>query len=236
MDFMTSAAEIERYGRQLIMPEIGPGGQARLKAARVLIVGAGGLGCPAALYLTAAGVGHVTIADGDTVELSNLHRQILHTISGIGTPKATSAITALRKLNDEVIFEAVTDRISNFNVRSLVSQHSLVLDCTDNIESRYMLSDACVNAVVPLVSAGALKTEGHLTTYNLSGGPCYRCMYPSPPPRTAVTSCSEGGILGVVTGILGSMQALEAIKIIVGKPLGMTLRSKLLMFDAVRYK
>ncbi|PAA84720.1 hypothetical protein BOX15_Mlig022145g1 [Macrostomum lignano] len=206
--------EISRYSRQLIMPEIGVAGQMALKSSRVLIIGAGGLGCPAAIYLAAAGVGHIGIVDHDNVELSNLHRQILHTESAIGTPKAVSAAEQCRRLNSSITLEPITEKFTNKVAMNIVSRFDLVLDCTDNVATRYLINDACVLAGKPLVSGAALGFEGQLCVYNHRGGPCYRCLHPAPPPPETVVSCAEGGVLGLVPGIIGSMQALEAVKVI----------------------
>ncbi|VDI12833.1 adenylyltransferase and sulfurtransferase [Mytilus galloprovincialis] len=186
-----SNEQIGRYSRQLILPEIGVKGQLSLSSKSVLIVGAGGLGCPSAVYLAAAGVGRIGIVDYDEVELNNLHRQILHTEKRVGTPKSSS-------------------------VASSCTQYDVVLDATDNVATRYLLNDACILANKPLVSGSALRFEGQLTVYNYEGGPCYRCLYPKPPPPETVTNCSDGGVLGVIPGIIGCMQALEAIKICAG--------------------
>ncbi|GAB7344537.1 hypothetical protein MBLNU457_2363t1 [Dothideomycetes sp. NU457] len=220
------AADYQRYGRQMIMPEIGLRGQLRLKESKVLIIGTGGLGCPAAAYLAGAGVGTIGLVDGDTVEVSNLHRQILHTTSRVGTPKVESAKTYLEALNPMIEYNTYPHHLSPTTALDIMAQYSLVLDCTDNPTSRYLISDACVLARKPLVSASALRTDGQLIVLNnppalpgSPGGPCYRCVWPRPPPAESVVSCGEGGILGPVVGTMGLLQALEAIKIIVaGQP------------------
>ncbi|KAF2157669.1 Molybdopterin-synthase sulfurtransferase [Myriangium duriaei CBS 260.36] len=217
-----SADEYKRYGRQLIMPEVGLEGQLRLKSARVLIVGAGGLGCPAAAYLAGAGVGTLGLIDGDTVEASNLHRQIAHSTSRVGQTKVSSAIAFLRDLNPHVKYVAHDTHLVPQTALSVMQHYDLVLDCTDHPTSRYLISDACVLARKPLVSASALRTEGQLIVLNYpprppgdtAGGPCYRCVFPVPPPPESLTSCSEGGILGPVVGTMGVLQALEAIKLL----------------------
>ncbi|PNS17486.1 hypothetical protein CAC42_8029 [Sphaceloma murrayae] len=216
-----AADEYQRYGRQLIMPEVGLQGQMRLKASKVLVVGAGGLGCPAAAYLAGAGVGNLGIMDGDTVELSNLHRQIAHSTSRIGNPKVESAVEYLKDLNPKVRYISHQQNLTPDVALELFKQYDLILDCTDHPTSRYLISDACVLAGRPLVSASALRTEGQLIVLNNPpkpqgepGSPCYRCVWPTPPPPEAVVSCGEGGILGPVVGIMGVLQALEAIKII----------------------
>ncbi|KAI9745732.1 MAG: Urmylation protein [Claussenomyces sp. TS43310] len=218
-----SQEEYSRYGRQMIVPSIGIRGQLRLKEAKVLLVGAGGLGCPAALYLAGAGVGTIGIVDGDTVEVSNLHRQVLHNTSTCGKYKVESAFEYLRKLNPNIQYNGYCEHLSPENAVAIVSQYDIVLDCTDHPKSRYLISDACVLLCKPLISASALKTEGQLTVLNYpprpqadqSGGPCYRCVFPKPPPADQLVSCSDGGILGPVVGAMGVLQALEAIKLIV---------------------
>ncbi|KAI6351549.1 Urmylation protein [Pyricularia grisea] len=215
-------AEYDRYGRQLILPTVGIQGQLRLKAASVLIVGAGGLGCPASAYLAGAGVGTIGLVDGDTVEASNLHRQVAHGTSRVGMLKVDSAISYLRELNPLVKYNAHRTHLTPQNAESIVSGYDLVLDCTDHPTSRYLISDVCVLLRKPLVSASALRTDGQLIVLNTpaapqtdsSGGPCYRCVFPRPPPPDAVTSCGEGGILGPVVGVMGVLQALEGIRLV----------------------
>ncbi|KAF2277901.1 molybdopterin biosynthesis protein moeB [Westerdykella ornata] len=215
-------SEYKRYGRQLIMPEIGLQGQLRLKQASVLIVGVGGLGCPAAAYLVGAGVGTVGLIDGDVVEESNLHRQILHSTARVGMTKVDSAIVALSSLNPNVNLVAHPARLTPESSLSIMQDYDLVLDCTDNPASRYLISDTCVLLGKPLVSASALRTEGQLMVLNnpplppggANGGPCYRCIFPKPPAFETVVSCGEGGILGPVVGTMGVLQALETIKVL----------------------
>ncbi|KAF2764200.1 hypothetical protein EJ03DRAFT_282503 [Teratosphaeria nubilosa] len=214
--------EYKRYGRQLIMPEVGLHGQLRLRNAKVLVVGVGGLGCPAATYLAGAGVGRLGLVDGDTVEESNLHRQIAHSTARVGMYKAKSAEEYLQGLNPTVIYDSYTQHLTPQTAIQLFDQYDLILDCTDHPTSRYLISDACVVTGKPLVSASALKTEGQLIVLNnpprppgdASGGPCYRCIFPRPPPADSVLSCGEGGILGPVVGTMGVLQALEAIKLL----------------------
>ena len=209
--------EIGRYSRQLILPEIGVNGQKKLKESSVLIVGVGGLGCPASLYLTAAGFGKIGLIDADSVDLSNLHRQVLHRENGIGTLKTQSALNNLSGLNSNVDFETFETRLSRENALDIIKKFDIVIDATDNVIARYLISDACVLTGKPLVSGSALRFDGQLTVYNYdSSTPCYRCLFPSPPPPGTVTNCSDGGVLGVVPGIIGSIQAMEAIKIAVG--------------------
>ncbi|KAI5253048.1 hypothetical protein E4T42_03097 [Aureobasidium subglaciale] len=220
--FGLSNADFKRYGRQLIMPQVGLHGQLRLKAARVLIVGAGGLGCPAAAYLAGAGVGTLGLVDGDTVEESNLHRQIAHSTDRIGMFKVDSALTNLRGLNPNVNYIPHRAHLTPTTALDIFSNYDLVLDCTDHPTSRYLISDACVLSGKPLVSASALRTEGQLIVLNnpprapgaSEGGPCYRCVFPRPPPAESVVSCGEGGILGPVVGVMGILQALETLKLI----------------------
>lgn len=231
--------DVTRYSRQMILPEIGVPGQLALRQASVLVVGAGGLGCPAIQYLAAAGVGKIGIIDYDTVETSNLHRQILHTESGVkkSTRKTHSAAQAVKAINSKVTVEEFYMQLDRQNAVDTVKHYCVVIDATDNVVSRYLVNDACVLANKPLVSGSALRWEGQLTVYNYQTqhgdckGPCYRCLYPSPPPPETVTNCSDGGVLGVVPGIIGCFQALEAIKIIVGvEP---SYHQKLLVFDGL---
>ncbi|KAI1142657.1 ThiF family protein [Hypoxylon sp. FL0543] len=215
--------EYSRYGRQLILPTVGISGQLRLKSTAVLIVGAGGLGCPAAAYLAGAGVGTLGVVDGDTVEVSNLHRQIAHSTSRVGMMKVDSLIEYCRGLNPDVTYVPHGEHLTPQNAESIVSKYDLVLDCTDHPTSRYLISDICVLLQKILVSASALRTDGQLIVLNnppaaqgsTDGGPCYRCVFPKPPPADSVVSCGEGGILGPVVGVMGVLQALEAIKLIV---------------------
>ncbi|KZM20286.1 ATP binding [Ascochyta rabiei] len=217
--------EYKRYGRQLIMPEIGLQGQLNLREAKVLIVGVGGLGCPAAAYLAGAGVGSLGLIDGDVVEESNLHRQILHSTARVGMTKVESAMVALNSLNPNVKLIPYTYRLTSDIVLAAFKDYDLVLDCTDNPASRYLISDACVLLGKTLVSASALRTDGQLMVLNnpplpvgdVRGGPCYRCIFPKPPPPESVTSCGDGGILGPVVGVMGVLQALEAIKVLTQK-------------------
>lgn len=233
--------EYQRYGRQMIMPEIGLHGQLRLKNSRILIVGVGGLGCPAAAYLAGAGVGTLGLIDGDTVEVSNLHRQIAHGTKRIGMSKVDSAYEYLssyvaklhhssksafpnvhRRLNPEVQYSRHNCHLTPEHALTIFEKYDLILDCTDHPTSRYLISDACVLSGKPLVSASALKTEGQLMVLNneprmpgdASGGPCYRCIFAKPPPADSVLSCGEGGILGPVVGVMGVLQALEGIKVV----------------------
>ena len=223
--------ELERYVRHLSLPAFGIEGQAKLKNARVLIVGVGGLGSPAALYLAAAGVGSITLCDADTVEVTNLHRQIIHANDRVDVPKAHSGAMSCKALNPHVNVEVALEGLTKDNALDLVFRHTIVLDCTDNVPTRYMLSDACCQIRRPLVSAAAVSLEGQLTVYNLhEDTPCYRCVWPKPPAAGDCTSCARGGVLGPVPGVMGVLQALEAVKVIAG--LGETYDGKMLMFDA----
>ncbi|KAH9499641.1 Molybdenum cofactor synthesis protein 3 [Bulinus truncatus] len=223
--------DISRYSRQLILPEFGVKGQLSLKNTAVLIVGAGGLGCPAAIYLASAGIGKLGVIDYDDVELSNLHRQILHTVDRVGQSKSSSVVHSCSRLNPSCDYVPYHLQLDSSNALSIIQSYDIVLDATDNVATRYLLNDACVLAQKPLVSGSALKFEGQLTVYHYDGGPCYRCLYPQPPPAEAVTNCSEGGVLGVVPGIIGSLQAMEAIKIATG--IGSSFKQRLLLFDAL---
>lgn len=224
--------EYLRYGRQMIVPEFGFDSQKALKSASILVIGAGGLGCPAIAYLAGAGAGSLTIVDGDTVEQSNLHRQIIHSTARIGDYKAESARKYVEKINPFVKVTTVTEHISNGNVfqiikvgntkedsglsKDLPKEFDVILDCSDNPATRYLVNDAAVLSSTPLVSASALKTEGQLSVLNFLGGPCYRCLFPIPPPPNSVVACGDGGILGPVVGMMGVYQALEAIKVLAG--------------------
>ncbi|EPX74580.1 URM1 activating enzyme [Schizosaccharomyces octosporus yFS286] len=203
--------EYARYGRQMIMPEIGLPGQLALKNSSVLIIGVGGLGCPAAQYITAAGIGTIGLLDGDVVDKNNLHRQVLHSTSKEGMSKAESAKQYLQDLNPNANILTYVEYASPQNLFEIISAYDIVLDCTDNQFTRYLISDVCVWHGKPLISASALQFEGQLCVYNYRNGPCYRCMFPNPTP--VVTSCSKSGILGPVVGTMGTMQALETIKL-----------------------
>ncbi|KDQ59207.1 hypothetical protein JAAARDRAFT_33944 [Jaapia argillacea MUCL 33604] len=228
---MLSLPEYKRYGRQMILHQFGLPAQLKLKSSSVLVVGAGGLGCPALQYLAAAGVGRIGIMDHDVVELSNLQRQILHTESRIGIPKADSAAQALKEINSSIDLDVHTTALSPSNALATLSPYDVILDCTDNAPTRYLLSDTAVALGKPLVSGAAQKYDGQLSTYNLNNtGPCYRCLFPKPPAHELVGTCEETGILGAVTGTIGNLQALEAIKIITGLHDGIP---SLLIFSAL---
>ncbi|XP_058893922.1 adenylyltransferase and sulfurtransferase MOCS3 [Kogia breviceps] len=226
-----SRDEILRYSRQLVLPELGVQGQLRLATASVLVVGCGGLGCPLAQYLAAAGVGRLGLVDYDVVEVSNLARQVLHGEALAGQAKVFSAAATLRRLNSAVECVPYAQALTPATALDLVGRYDVVADCSDNVPTRYLVNDACVLTGRPLVSASALRFEGQLTVYHYGGGPCYRCVFPQPPPAETVTSCADGGVLGVVTGVLGCLQALEVLKIAAG--LGPSYTGSLLLFDAL---
>ncbi|KAH8552697.1 adenylyltransferase [Umbelopsis sp. PMI_123] len=211
-----SNAEIRRFGRQLILPDIGISGQLKLRNASMLVVGAGGLGSPICLYLAGAGVGRIGIIDHDEVDVSNLHRQVIHDESRVGVNKAQSAATSINRINSTCQVIPYDCVIDSSNAMDIIPKYDIVLDATDNVATRYLLNDACVIAGKPLVSGSALRMDGQLTAYNYNGGPCYRCLHPNPPPPETVTNCSDGGVLGVIPGIIGCIQALQAIKISIG--------------------
>ncbi|KAF2401906.1 Molybdopterin-synthase sulfurtransferase [Trichodelitschia bisporula] len=217
-----SQEEYRRYGRQMIMREVGLEGQLKLKRSRVLIVGLGGLGCPASAYLAGAGVGTLGLVDGDVVEDSNLHRQILHGTERVGMPKVLSAAEGIKSINPWVSCRTYESHLSAENVMETFLDYDLVIDCSDNPATRYLVSDACVVLGKPLVTASALRTEGQLMVLNYpprppgdtTGGPCYRCVFPRPPPADSIVTCGDGGVLGPVVGLMGVLQALEAIKVL----------------------
>ncbi|TRY68339.1 hypothetical protein TCAL_01400, partial [Tigriopus californicus] len=224
-----SNLEITRYSRQLLLPEWGVQGQLALKRGRVLLVGGGGLGCPSALFLGGCGVGTLGVVDFDEVDVSNLHRQVLHSEKKLGWSKVESIKTALRELNSLVHVETYPIALGSHNALDIISKYDVVLDCSDNVATRYLLNDACVLTNKPLVSGSALRFEGQLTVYNYNQGPTYRCLFPEPPPPETVTNCSDGGVLGVIPGVIGTLQALEAMKILAG--FGTPLSGKMLLFD-----
>ncbi|XP_054268273.1 adenylyltransferase and sulfurtransferase MOCS3 [Macrosteles quadrilineatus] len=228
-DHILSNKDIVRYSRQMIIPQIGVQGQKRLKDLSVLVVGVGGLGCPAATYLAGAGVGRIGLVDYDVVEENNLHRQLLHNEHLVGKPKVESAAIALKKLNSEIQVDQHQAQLSSSNALDMIKEYDVVVDASDNVATRYLVSDACVLADRPLVSGSALQMEGQLTVYNHAGGPCYRCLYPQPPPPHTVTNCSDAGVLGAVPGVIGTLQALEVVKIALKMP--GVLSSRLLLFD-----
>jgi molybdopterin/thiamine biosynthesis adenylyltransferase len=227
-----SEEQIRRYSRHIILPEVGGLGQTKLLEAKVLLVGAGGLGSPAALYLAAAGVGTVGIIDADVVDLSNLQRQILHTTADVGRPKIDSAKEALQSLNPDVNVVTYHELLHSSNVFDIIRGYDIIVDGCDNFPTRYLVNDACVMANIPNVHGSIFRFEGQATVFKPNEGPCYRCLYPEPPPPGMVPSCQEGGVLGVLPGIIGTIQAIETIKLILG--IGKTLIGRLLMYDALK--
>ncbi len=226
-----SAAQLRRYARHLSLPEVGEAGQERLAAGRVLVVGMGGLGSPAALYLAAAGVGKLGLVDFDVVERSNLQRQILYGEGDVGRGKLEVAAERLRAANPEVELELHGGRVERGNVGDLVAGYDLVLDGTDNFPTRYLVHDACYFSARPYVYGSVFRFEGQASVFARGRGPCYRCLFPEPPPPGSVPSCAEAGVLGVLPGIIGSIQASQAIQLLLG--IGEPLVSRLLLFDAL---
>lgn len=229
--FSFSEDEIQRYSRHIILQEVGGTGQQKLKDAKVLVVGAGGLGSPSAFYLAAAGVGTIGMIDDDVVELSNLQRQILHRTEDVGVPKAESAARALKALNPGVDVKALKFRLDETNVMDIVSQYDVVVDGVDNFPARYLVNDACVLTGTPLVDAGILRWDGLCLTVKPGEGPCYRCIFPEPPPAGMVPSCQEAGVIGAIAGVMGTIQATEVVKVILG--IGETLTGRILLYDAL---
>jgi sulfur-carrier protein adenylyltransferase/sulfurtransferase len=226
-----SRDELVRYSRHLLIPEVGVEGQKRLKRSSALIVGAGGLGSPLAQYLAAAGVGRLGIVDFDTIDLSNLQRQTLYTTDQVGQSKAEAAKRRLEAMNPNVRIDVHKERLTSANALDLVKQYDVVVDGTDNFPTRYLVNDACVLSGKPNVYASIYRFEGQVSVFWAAKGPCYRCLYPTPPPPGLVPSCAEGGVLGVLPGIVGSMQASEALKVLLG--IGEPLIGRLLLFDAL---
>ncbi|GAB4431655.1 MAG: hypothetical protein Kow0031_12780 [Anaerolineae bacterium] len=221
-----------RYARHIVMPEVGEEGQLKLIDASVLLIGAGGLGSPAAIYLAAAGVGRIGIVDFDVVDTSNLQRQIAHRLDDVDKPKVESAANTIAQLNPDVRVIGHRTQLTSENAFNIISQYDIVINGSDNFPTRYLVNDACVLLGKPLVDASVLRFEGQVTVFDTTrGGPCYRCLYPDPPPPGEVPSCAEGGVLGVLPGIIGSLEALEAIKLILGQ--GEPLVGRLLQFDAL---
>ncbi|HEX5724531.1 MAG TPA: molybdopterin-synthase adenylyltransferase MoeB [Longimicrobiaceae bacterium] len=229
-----SADEALRYARHLILPEVGPDGQRRLKAGRVLVVGAGGLGSPVALYLAAAGVGTLGVADFDSVDATNLQRQIIHSTSGVGRSKLDSARERIGEINPGVAVEPHPVRLTSANALDIVREYDVVVDGTDNFPTRYLLNDACVLTGRPNVYGSILRWEGQASVFHAPHGPCYRCLFPEPPPPHLVPNCAEGGVMGVLPGVVGCIQATEALKLLLGA--GETLLGRLLLFDALRMR
>jgi sulfur-carrier protein adenylyltransferase/sulfurtransferase len=224
--------EVQRYSRHLTLPDVGVEGQKRLKAARVLCVGAGGLGSPAAMYLAAAGVGTIGLVDDDDVDVSNLQRQIIHGTSDVGRSKLDSACDRLRDINPLTRIERHATRLDERNALDLVSAYDIVVDGTDNFPTRYLVNDACVMSRRPNAYGSISRFEGQASVFATSDGPCYRCLHPAPPPPGLIPSCAEGGVLGVLPGIIGTIQATETVKLILG--IGEPLVGRFLLYDALR--
>jgi adenylyltransferase/sulfurtransferase len=233
-DVRLSREEIRRYGRHLILPEVGLEGQMKLKAASVLLVGAGGLGSPLALYLAAAGIGRIGIVDFDVVDESNLQRQVLHSTTDVGRPKLDSARDRIHSINPNVEVELFNTHLNSANALGILGGFDLVADGTDNFPTRYLVNDACVLLKKPNVYGSIFRFEGQVSVFSAPGGPCYRCLYADPPPPGLVPSCAEGGVLGVLPGIIGTIQAAETVKLILG--IGEPLIGRLLLFDALTMK
>ncbi len=229
-----SKAEVMRYSRHLIMPEVGMEGQLKIKQAKVLCIGTGGLGAPLGLYLAAAGVGRIGLVDFDVVDTTNLQRQVLFGTSDVGRPKTEAAAERLRNLNPEIRIETFDTHLTSANALELFKDYDIIVDGTDNFPTRYLVNDACVITGKPNVYGSIFRFEGQITVFGYPGGPCYRCLYPEPPPPGLVPSCAEGGVLGVLPGIVGTIQAAETLKLIIGK--GEPLMGRLLLFDALAMK
>ncbi len=230
MDF--TEEQIERYSRHIILPEIGGLGQAKLLKSRVFVLGAGGLGSPALLYLAAAGVGTIGVADGDSVDLSNLQRQIIHDNERIGTPKVDSARKTIEALNPDVKVETIHGRLTEENIREVIRGYDVILDGSDNFPTRFLMNDAAFFEGKTLVSGSMFRFDGQISVFKPhEGKPCYRCLYPEPPPKGLVPSCQEAGVLGALPGVIGVLQAVETIKEILG--IGEVLAGQLLIFDAL---
>ena len=226
--------EVARYSRHLIMPEVGMDGQLKLKAASVLCIGAGGLGSPVAMYLAAAGVGRIGIVDFDVVDYSNLQRQIIHGTPDVGRPKLDSARDSLAAINPEVRVDTHNVALSSSNALDLFREYDIIVDGTDNFPTRYLVNDACVLLGKPNCYGSIFRFEGQASVFGAPGGPCYRCLYPEPPPPGLVPSCAEGGVLGILPGVVGTIQATEAVKLIMG--VGEPLIGRFLIYDALRMR
>jgi sulfur-carrier protein adenylyltransferase/sulfurtransferase len=229
-----SKEEVLRYSRHLIMPEVGMDGQLKLKQAKVLCIGTGGLGAPLGLYLAAAGVGRIGLVDFDVVDSTNLQRQVLFGTSDVGRPKIVAAADRLRNLNPDIQIDTFETHLSSDNALDIMKDYDIIVDGTDNFPTRYLVNDACVLLGKPNVYGSIFRFEGQITIFGYPDGPCYRCLYPEPPPPGLVPSCAEGGVLGVLPGIVGTIQAAETLKLIIGK--GDPLVGRLLLFDALAMK
>ena len=223
--------EIQRYSRHLLLPEVGVTGQQKLKSLQVLVIGAGGLGCPVLLYLAAAGVGHLGIVDDDKVDLSNLQRQVLFSVADVGKSKAVVAQEKIQALNPNTTVTVYQTRLDASNALEIFKHYDVIVDCTDNFATRYLSNDACVILNKPNVYASIFRFDGQLSVFNYKNGPCYRCLYPTPPPPELVPSCAEGGVVGILPGVLGTLQATEVIKILLD--IGDVMAGRLLTFDAL---
>jgi molybdopterin/thiamine biosynthesis adenylyltransferase/rhodanese-related sulfurtransferase len=221
-----------RYSRHTLLPEVGIAGQLKLLGAKVLCIGAGGLGSPSSMYLAAAGIGTIGIVDDDVVDASNLQRQILHGTDRVGTAKVDSAETTLRQLNPDVRVDKHRTRITSDNALALIAPYDLIIDGADNFATRYLVNDAALRLGKPVIHASIFRFEGQMTVFPANGSPCYRCLFPAPPPAEDAPSCAEAGVLGVLPGIMGVLQATEAVKLVLG--LGESLAGRLLMYDAIR--
>ncbi len=229
-----SKEEILRYSRHLIMPEVGMEGQLKLKRARVLLIGTGGLGAPLGLYLAAAGVGHLGLVDFDVVDFTNLQRQVTFGSGDVGRPKIAAARERLSNLNPDIEIQTFETKLTSDNALEIFRDFDVIVDGTDNFPTRYLVNDACILLGKPNVYGSIFRFEGQASVFGAPGGPCYRCLYPEPPPPGLVPSCAEGGVLGVLPGIIGSIQAMETIKLILGS--GDSLAGRLLVFDALKMK
>jgi len=223
--------QIERYSRHIILPEVGGSGQQKMLEARVLLLGAGGLGSPAAYYLAAAGIGNLGIVDFDQVDLSNLQRQIIHSTERIGMLKTESAKKTIQALNPDVNVTLYNEKMDSSNIMSLIKEYDYVVDGSDNFPTRYLVNDACVMKNKTLIHGSIYRFEGQVTVFKPGDGPCYRCLYPEPPPPGMVPNCQEGGVLGVLAGVIGNLQVVEVLKLILG--IGKPLVGKLLIYDAL---
>jgi len=233
-DAQLSKQEVLRYSRHLIMPEVGMDGQLKLKKAKVLLIGAGGLGAPLGLYLAAAGVGRLGLVDFDVVDFTNLQRQVTFGTSDVGTPKLAAARARLADLNPDIQIDTHETKLTSENALEIFRDYDIIVDGTDNFPTRYLVNDACVLLGKPNVYGSIFRFEGQATVFVWNGGPCYRCLYPEPPPPGLVPSCAEGGVLGVLPGIIGAIQANETVKLILGR--GTPLVGRLLLFDALNMK
>ena len=224
--------QLERYSRHIILQEVGVKGQKKLLNASVLIIGAGGLGAPAALYLAAAGVGTIGIVDADEVDLSNLQRQVIHTTNDVGKAKVKSAAETMESINPDLTLKTYRTLVDSSNIMDLIKDYDFIIDGTDNFPAKFLINDACVMAEKPFSHAGIIRFKGQLMTYVPGEGPCYRCVFKNPPPKDAVPTCKQAGVIGAMGGVIGSLQAMEAIKYIIGK--GDLLTGKLLTYDALK--